>query len=147
MVENATDRVVESVKLTISQYWAWDQSSKFKQWICAISNCMLWLGNLNLWLTLDWSHQPKNNCKSCRNVNLLLPTGPLLAKNKLVNSRLLVRPSPLYFNDARDFIAIVRSAVKRDYAPRAESWIYITYEHDFSLKSRPHEHDCDTLLL
>ena len=116
LVENATDRVVESVKLTISQYWAWDQFFKFKQWICAISNCMLWFGNLNLWLTLDWSHQPKNNCKSCRNVNLLLPTGPLLAKNKLVNSRLLVRPSPLYFNDARDFIVIVRSAVKRDYA-------------------------------
>ena len=114
--ENATDRVVESVKLTISRYWAWDQSFKFKQWIYAVSNCMLWLGNLNLWLTLDWSHQPKNNCKSCRNVNLLLPTGPLLAKNKLVNSRLLVRPSPLYFDDAKDFIVIVRSAVKRDYA-------------------------------
>ena len=46
---------------------------------------------------------------------LFLP-GPLLAKNKLVNSRLLVRPSPLNFNDARDFIVIVRSAVKRDYA-------------------------------
>ena len=23
----------------------------------------------------------------------------------------------------------------------------ITHEHDFSLNSRPHEHDCDTLLL